>query len=104
MPEVQAAVHVGVREGDHELFLGGAVLVELGLGLEDLVRLPALLGRPLHRGQPIPSRERLGLLCGGVGSGATARKEDRNMKTGEERVGNKGTGGQKQGQHVCVCR
>lgn len=68
VPEVQAPVHVRVREGHHELLLGRAVLVEFGLGLEDLVSLPALLGRPLHRRQPVPSRERLGLLCAGGGA------------------------------------
>lgn len=62
MPEVQTTVHVGVREGHHELLLGRAVLVELGLGLEDLVGLPALLGRALHSGQPVSSHERLGLF------------------------------------------
>lgn len=87
MAEVQAAVHVGVREGDHELFLGGAVLVELGLRLEDLLRLPAFLGRALHRRQPIPSRERLRLLCAGeetaVGNGLYVQQYRNNCQRQE---------------------
>lgn len=61
--KVQSSVHVRVRKGHHELVLGRAVLVELGLGLENLVGLPTRLGRALHGGQSVPSCERLGLLC-----------------------------------------
>lgn len=60
--EMQTAVHVGVREGDHEFLLRGAVFVELGLRLEHLLRLPALLRRAFHGRQAVPSREGFGLL------------------------------------------
>lgn len=63
MSEVEAPVHVGVGESYHKFLLGGAVGVELRLGLEDLVRLPALLRRGFHGGQTVPPGEGLGLIC-----------------------------------------
>lgn len=60
---MEASVHVGVRKGHHELFLGRAVLVEFRLRLENLVGLPARLSRTLHGRKPVPPCERLGLLC-----------------------------------------
>lgn len=63
MTEMQAPVHVGVRERDHKFLLGGAVLVELGAGFEYPFPGPALLRRAFHRGETISPGEGFGFLC-----------------------------------------